>query len=157
MVTSPFQIKSRVEGENTFVEIGGAIDEHAKFIEIKATPKVVVNLSSVSFINSIGTRAWALWLRQFPAPTDVILTGCPVLMVKGFGSVKGFLTDRCQVKSFYVPFYSDKTGERKDILAERGIHFTSNQTTFPEIKDSQGVPMEMDVVPELYFSFLKIK
>jgi len=155
MGLTPFKMKSWMEGATTFVEMGGAIDERAQFGDVKATDKMVVNLEGVNFLNSVGTRSWCLWLQRFRAPAEVTLVRCPVIMVKSFASVKSFLTDRCVVQSFYIPFYSDKTGERKDFLMVRGTHFGTGEIKLPEIRDSAGDVMEMDVIPELYLSFIK--
>ena len=155
MAVTPFIMKTWVEGDVTLVEIGGAIDEKAKFIEVKLNGKMIVNLEAVNFINSVGTRSWCLWLQRFRAPTQITMVRCPVIMVKSFSSVKNFLTDRCTIESFYVPFYSDKIGERQDFLAVRGANFGDGNFTFPELKDSAGELMEMDVIPELYLSFIK--
>jgi hypothetical protein len=150
-----FRIKSKVDGDTTFVDIGGSIDEKAQFGDLKVNSKVTVNLEKVAFINSVGTRAWCLWIQRFRAPIEVTLVRCPAILVKSFNSVKGFLTPQCQVQSFFVPFYSDETGERKDVLLVRGTHFSGPTVQLPEVLDQSGRPMEMDVVPELYFTFLK--
>lgn len=155
MGLTPFKMKSWTEGATTFVEISGAIDERAQFAEVKPGENMTINLEGVDFINSVGTRAWCLWLQRFRAPTTITVVRAPVMMVKSFSSVKGFLTDRCVVQSFYIPFYSEKTGERKDFLMVRGTHFGDGDIKFPELKDSSGVLMEMDVIPELYLGFVK--
>lgn len=156
MGLAPFQFNSRVENQTAILEIGGSIDENAQFGEIRVSEKVVVKLHKVTFLNSVGTRSWCLWLQKFRSPTVVNLEGCPPIMVKSFSVVKNFLTDRCIVHSFYVPFYSEATGEHLDFLAERNVHFDADgRIKIPEIKDSKGQAMEMDVVPESYFAFLK--
>lgn len=154
MGLTPFKMKSWAEGDTTFAEISGAIDERAQFGEVRVVLQLNINLEGVNFINSVGTRSWCLWLQRFRAPVNVTLTRCPVIMVKSFSSVKNFLTDRCTVQSFYIPFYSESTGERKDFLMVRGTHFGVGDIKLPEIKDSQGHVMEMDVIPELYLSFI---
>ena len=79
-----------------------------------------------------------------------------MLMVKNFESIKGFLGKRARVFSFIVPFYSESTGERKNFLATWGVHYDAKgEVRIPEQLDSKGDPMEMDVVPDIYFSFLK--
>jgi hypothetical protein len=155
MGASTFQFKSRVVGDTTYVDLSGPIDEMAVFGDVKLSSKMLVNLDDVNFFNSIGTRAWILWLQRFREPTVIMLVRCPVIMVKSFGTVKGILTDRCVVESFYVPFYSEETGERKDVLAVRGTHFIGTNLSIPPVTDDKGNLLEMDVVPEMYFSFLK--
>lgn len=155
MAITPFKLKSWMDGNTTFVEITGAIDECAQFADVKYNEKMIINLEGVNFLNSVGTRSWCLWLQRFRAPVQISMVRCPVIMVKSFSSVKSFLTDRCTIDSFYVPFYSEKTGERKDFLAVRGSHFGETEIKLPELKDSAGDLMEIDVIPELYLLFIK--
>lgn len=156
MSTEPFKLKSWIDGATTYVDITGAINEYAQFGDVRAADKININLSGVTALNSVGTRAWCLWIQRFRAPTEVDLEGCPAIMVKSFVSVKGFLTDRCVVRSFVIPFFSDVTGESRDFVAIRGSHYDAKgRLNLPELKDSLGNVMEMDVVPEQYLSFLK--
>lgn len=155
MAVTPFKMKTSMDDKTTYVEVGGAIDETAQFTEVQLSEKVVINLEGVNFINSAGTRSWCLWLQRFRGPVQITMVRCPVIMVKSFSSVKSFLTERCTIESFYVPFYSENTGERKDFLAVKGTHFTGRDLNLPEMKDSAGEVMELDVIPEMYLSFIK--
>lgn len=149
-----FRMKSRIDGDTTFVELGGAIDETADFGDIKTNQKLTINLENVTFMNSVGTRSWCLWIQRFREPTEVTLVRCPAIVVKSFSIVRGILTDHCTVQSFYVPYYSQATGERKDFLAIRGTHFLGPQVSIPPVHDSKGAVMELDVA-DSYFAFLK--
>ncbi len=156
MPVEQFKMKSWMDGVTTFVEITGPINEHAQFGEVRLGQKLNINLTGVTTLNSVGTRAWCLWIQRFRAPLEVILEGCPPIVVKSFTSVKGFLPERCVVRTFVIPFYSHETGESRDFLAIRGKHFDAQgRLNLPEIKDSEGHLMEMDVVPENYMAFLK--
>jgi hypothetical protein len=157
MALAPFKMSSRVDRGVTYVALSGSIDERAQFIEFPLNPRVVVDLEGVNFINSVGTRSWCLWLQRLRAPVIVTMVRCPVIMVKSFSSIKSFVTDQCVVESFFIPFYSETTGERKDFLAIRGTHFEDMNVRIPEIRDSNGQVMDMDVIPEIYLSFLRSK
>lgn len=151
-----FRLSSTVDGDTTSILISGPIDESAQFGEVRSEGTVKIDLGGVTRMNSVGTRAWCLWIQRFRPPVVVILSNCPAIMVKSFGSIKGFITDHCRVYSFEVPFYSPKTGERKDFLAIWGQNFTSSANmSIPPFKDSEGNLMEMDVDPRTYFAFLK--
>lgn len=141
--------------DTTLVEMRGKMDEDAVFKEVPAARNVVINLKNVSLLNSAGTLSWCRWIENFSAPTEVQLCEVPVIMVKNFSSVRMILSSRCRVSSFYVPFFSGKTGERTTILFERGVHFTDDgKISLPSVLDRNGQPMELDVVPELYFRFI---
>lgn len=155
-INHKFRLTSFVEGDTTSIAISGAIDETAEFNEVRNDGRIKIDLSGVTRMNSVGTRAWCLWMQRFRAPVEVILVNCPTIMVKNFASIKGFLTNRCRVYSFEVPFYSPETGERRDFVATWGKHFTaSSEVKIPPILDSKGNQMVMDVHPDTYFGFLR--
>lgn len=155
MPENSLKVNTICEGENVIVELVGQIDESASFPELKSEGLIKINLRGISRLNSVGTRAWCLWIQRFRAPAEIVLIECPVIMVKNFTLVKGFLNDRCRIYSFIVPYYSERTGERRDILLTWGKDFDSKGLLrLPEVTDKAGNPMEADVIPESYFAFI---
>ena len=155
MAEKKFRLDSFAEGDTTYIEIAGPLDETSVFGDIRSDGTVKIDLLGVTRINSVGTRNWCLWLQRFRAPTQIVLINCPVVMVRNFSAISGFLTKLCRVSSFSVPFYSDATGERKDFLAEWGKHFgASGDIKLPQFKDSAGNLMDLDV-GDSYFNFLR--
>ena len=154
--SEPFSSEVKQIGATSFVKMAGVIDEHARLPEFTPAPIVVVHLAKVTAINSVGSRAWLGWLQRLRPPIKVQLEECPVVFVKSFNMVRGFLTPTCEVTSFYVPYYSEDTGERKDVLAIKGRHFdVGAQIRIPPPVDSRGAPMELDVVESSYLAFLE--
>ena len=152
----PFSSEVRQIGGTSFVRLAGVIDEHARMPEFTPAPVVVVHLGKVSAINSIGSRAWLGWVQRLRPPTKVQLEECPVVFVKSFNVVQGFLTPNCDVTSFYLPYYSDETGERRDLLAVKGRDFAPGRP--PRLTppaDSRGRTMELDVIEQSYLAFLE--
>lgn len=142
-------------GETSFVRMSGVIDEHARLPEFKPGAIVVVHLAKVSAINSVGSRTWLGWVQRLRPPIKIQLEECPVVFVKSFNMVRGFLSPNSEVTSFYVPYYSETTGERKDVLAVKGRHFAKGrQLKLSPPVDGQGHAMELDVVEPAYLAFL---
>ena len=143
--------------QTTFVKLAGPIDEHAQLPPLPpGLPIVVVHLAGVTSINSIGSRAWLGWVQRLGSTTRLQLEECPVVFVKSFNMVRGFLAENARVGSFFVPYFSDQTGERRDLLAVRGRDFDVGQkVTLTAPRDSAGNAMEMDVVEDAYFAFLR--
>lgn len=74
--------------------------------------------------------------------------------MRNLGLVKGLLNANTKVVSFYIPFYSEKTGERADLLVRDGRDFSAGRKPkFNPPNDRNGEPMEMDVLDD-YFAFL---
>ncbi len=107
-------------------------------------------------LNSLGTRTWVNWAQAIPPSVKVHLYECPMLFVKSFTMVKGFLRDNMQVQSFYVPFYSPETDENINFLAVRGVNFDDTGVHLPKPMDSKGNAMEFDAGKN-YLSFIKTK
>lgn len=135
-------------------EIHGYVDENVKFPPMKFAPTIRISLEKVTGLNSVGTREWCGWISQIGPPTLIRVEFCPLIFVKCFNSVKGALAENMQIMSFYVPFFSEELGERKNVLLVRGVNFHNDaDLKFPEVIDSKGKPMEMDVLSD-YFRFL---
>lgn len=149
-----FEVKVKQELKDTRVEISGALNEHAELPDLRMNLPIHINLKNLTMLNSLGTKTWVTWARRFRPPIAIHLEQCPPVFVKSFSMVKGFLTEVMHVDSFFVPFYSQATGERQDFLVVRGQHFDKGAIKVPELKDSKGNVMEADVSGN-YFSFLK--
>src|SRR6185312_11256922 len=108
-MSSSFQIEVNHMSTYSVVQISGPIDETAVFPELRSEGRINVDLSQVTRINSVGIRSWCLWIQRFRSPADIVLIGCPVFMVTNFTAIKGFLSRRCRVFSFEIPFYSEET------------------------------------------------
>jgi hypothetical protein len=157
MATAFKVIESVVEGVNV-VEISGLINEFAEFPNVKISPIVRVSLKGVTGLNSVGTRNWCNWIGSIQSPSTIVLTDCPVIFVRAFNQVEGALPANASVFSFLVPYISEITDEYKDILFIKGNEFTEEKGVRPpNIDDSKGNRMDMDVVFGSYFEFLKIK
>ncbi len=139
------------------VTVSGVIDEDADFNPhaLVGAPGVSIELESVKSINSCGIREWIKWVGT-AGSVPVEFNHCPKIIVDQINMVQGFLPSSGKVKSFYVPFYNDDSGEEKNILFTHGKEFTDQGLAgAPEVKDSTGNVMEMDVVEAKYFKFLK--
>jgi hypothetical protein len=157
MSQSSLHVQIQKRGDETEVTFSGVLDEFAKLPELENEGgRIRIDLSKVKMMNSEGTRLWCLWVQRFKPPGQVILEGCSFHFVRAFNVMKGFLPATFRVDSFVVPFFSEATGENVELQAVRGKHFDeTGKMHFDEIKDSQGNPMELDVVPSTYFAFLK--
>ena len=156
MAKPAFTYTEKQVGNTLLLQFAGSIDENTKFPPLKSGGRVSLNMRRVTGLNSNGTRSWCVWLAKQKPPLAIMLEEVPVLVVKSFTMVQGFLTPNTDVLSFFVPFYSDETGERNDFLAVKDRHyFPGGRLDLPQIKDSKGNVMELDVIPEHYFGFLK--
>lgn len=153
-----FSIDKKPEGPKTVLELKGSIDEDANFAppDLAGASVVVLDLAGVSAINSVGIREWIKWIKGFPGSLELGLRRCPKIIVDQINMVAGFLPPNAKVESFFVPYYSDASGNEKMVLFESGKEFKEGEVHPPaDVKDDSGEAMEMDVIEAKYFKFLK--
>jgi hypothetical protein len=152
-----FAISKKPDGPALVLEINGNIDEDANFTppDIGSVTTVVLDLDKVTAINSVGIREWIKWVKSFPPSTKLSVRKCPKIIVDQINMVAGFLPQGTTIQSFYVPYYSDTSGNEKMVLFENGKEFKGSELFPPaEVKDEGGEVMEMDVIEAKYFKFL---
>ena len=149
-------IQKGTENGQVCVTMQGNIDEDASFAPATVEGSgVVVDLSGVTAINSVGIREWIKWLGA-AGDAKVQYHECPKIIVDQINMVQGFLPAGGKVTSFFVPFYNEDSGTEKNVLFTYGKEYgDAGLTATPQIKDDAGNEMEMDVVEAKYFKFLK--
>jgi anti-anti-sigma regulatory factor len=153
-----FRGEKMASGGEVKVKLQGHIDEDAQFsnLGLDGAQKVIVDLETVTAINSCGIREWVKWIRTAPSSAQVVYQKCPKVIVDQINMVAGFLPDNGKVESFFVPYYSEDSGNEKMILFSEGKEFKQGEVFPPAaVKDQDGTEMEMDVIEAKYFKFLK--
>lgn len=151
-------VDKQQSGEEVVLSFKGHIDEDAQFsqVDVAGAKVVKIDLDSVEAINSCGIREWIKWIRTVPESSQIVYKKCPKIIVDQINMVDGFLPQNGKVESFYVPYYSDDSGNEKMVLFTEGKEFSGNEVNAPEaIKDEDGSEMEMDVIEAKYFKFLR--
>jgi len=152
-----FKGEKQQASDGLVVKLSGHIDEDATFngLELAGANSVTLELEGVTAINSCGIREWIKWIRTAPTGARIVYRKCPKVIVDQINMVAGFLPDNGKVESFFVPYYSDESGNEKMVLFQEGKEFKGNEIFPPQaIKDDSGSEMEMDVIESKYFKFL---
>lgn len=154
-MSDEFKVQIKKNKDMCMVCLEGRLSTSFQFPEVNHTKNIIIDCSALSSINSSGVKAWVHWtstLRRF----NIFLENCPSFMVIQFGQVGGFLTDNMTIGSFSVPYFSEATTETKNILFRKGAEYMDDGTiNWPEVKDSNGNPMEVDAIEQQYFAFLR--
>jgi hypothetical protein len=148
--------KSQQANEVIFT-IAGQIDEDSTFsgAELSGISSVAFELEGILAINSCGIREWIKWMRTLPNSASVKYRKCPKVIIDQINMVSGFLPEHAKVESFFVPYYSEASGNEKMILFKDGVEFKGNEIFAPkDVKDNDGEIMELDVIEAKYFKFL---
>lgn len=153
-----FKVTKGSSGDALVLSFEGSVDEDAVFSSIQAdgADKLVMDLEKITSINSCGIREWIKWIKTLPPTSKITYKKCPKVIVDQINMVAGFLPENAQVESFYVPYFSEDSGNEKMVLFTRGKEFSDSGLNAPEeIKDEEsGDVMEMDVIEAKYFKFL---
>ena len=109
-------------GTDLSLAFTGTIDEDVVFPAVDANKykKITLDLQNVKSINSVGIREWLNWIAPLAQSTDFVLENAPKAVVFQFNMVEGFLPARAQVRSFYVPFYSESKDQEENVLFSVG-------------------------------------
>jgi len=156
---SKFQSNLNRQGAKVIVQLGGIIDEDADFttLSIQDAQEVHVDMDEIKSINSCGIREWIKWIGA-SGKSKIVYSKCPKVIVDQMNMVDGFLPQSATVESFYVPYYNEDSGSEKNVLFRYGVEYKDGQVQFPTaVKDESGQPMEMDVIENKYFKFIKSK
>ena len=118
---------------------------------------VKIFFQNVKYINSLGVREWVKWINT-NQNSKIRLYECPRSIIDQVNMFSGFFPSNALVLSFYVPYHSEQTDETKNILFRYGKEFyDGGKLELPQVLDSKGLAMNLDIFPEKYFNFLKSK
>ena len=154
-------MKVQITGhEKLVIRMAGKMNEAAdlEMIMVPQAPSVEIDLIDLTLINSIGIRIFRDFARSIRTP-ELLFSYCPRIFIDQVNMVLDFIPRHSRIMSFYVPYCNEVSGEEKAVLFNRGEHFHVREGEPvlhpPLVLDSSGSEMEMDIISDRYFSFLK--
>lgn len=154
-------LKIQVTGkDHMVVRLIGPISETSDLSTVRLPPHMPVelDLAGVTSINSVGIRIFRDWATKVSNATFHI-SYAPKVIIDQLNMITGMLPKQARVISFYVPYFSEESGEERNVLYLTGEHYrlVNGDVSVDDlvVKDSKGGLMEMDAMPERYFRFLK--
>lgn len=150
------QVEVIQKPEETVLMIGTLLNEDTVLPGLIQHPRLIVDFQNLKHVNSFGIKKWCQWMKQHNTVRTIILDHCPYIFSRSFPIVVGMVGGNTRVRSLYVPYFSEKTNERKDILYKHGEHFDDKgpKSVTPPV-DRDGKPMVLDVEEDQYFRFVK--
>ena len=154
---SKLQFTTAQENGKTVLTLAGQIDEsfpqdlHA----LKPAGDMVINLDQVKMINSLGIREWIKFMTAISA-AKIDFINCPKIFIDQVNMVQGFITPNCKITSFYVPYFNEDSNAEKNVLYSQGKEFGEGFLNVAgSVKGEDGSDLDLDVVEQKYFKFLK--
>lgn len=142
------------DGERTRVVLRGDFTEATRFDELlpAMVGRVVFDTAQVTYMNSLGVRAWCEFLRQARIQ-GYEFHACSVPFILQASMVRDVI-GRGTVTSFFAPFHCIGCDHEEERLLQSAAILASNCEP-PVFKcPSCGGALEFDDLPERYFAFL---
>jgi DNA-binding response OmpR family regulator/anti-anti-sigma regulatory factor len=143
------------DGERTRVVLRGDFTEATRFDELlpAMVGRVVFDMAQVTYMNSLGVRAWCEFLRQARIQ-GYEFHACSVPFVLQASMVRDVI-GRGTVTSFFAPFHCISCDHQEERLLQSAAILASNFEP-PTFKcPNCGGELEFDDLPERYFAFLQ--
>ncbi len=142
------------DGERIRVVLRGDFTEATRFDELlpAMVGRVVFDTARVTYMNSLGVRAWCEFLRQARIQ-GYEFHACSVPFVLQAAMVRDVI-GRGTVTSFFAPFHCVGCDHQEERLIQTAAILAANLEP-PTFKcPSCGGALEFDDIPERYFAFL---
>ena len=143
------------DGERTRVVLRGDFTEATRFDELlpAMVGRVVFDMAQVTYMNSLGVRAWCEFLRQARIQ-GYEFHACSVPFILQASMVRDVI-GRGTVTSFFAPFHCIGCDHQEERLLQSAAILASSLEP-PVFKcPSCGGALEFDDLPERYFAFLE--
>lgn len=145
-------IRGRAPGR-AWIALHGEIDEHADFSPILAMSEksMVLDLSDVKRINSIGVRQWMEFVNKLADNgVDVVFERCSVPIVQQLNMIASF-RGRGVVVSVFAPYFCQK-------CEHDHRHLIELNGSVPDLEAKMmcpncGAMLEFDDIAETYLGF----
>ncbi len=143
------------DGERTRVVLRGDFTEATRFDELlpAMVGRVVFDMAQVTYMNSLGVRAWCEFLRQARIQ-GYEFHACSVPFILQASMVKDVI-GRGTVTSFFAPFHCIGCDHQEERLLQTAAILAAGLEP-PTFKcPNCGGALEFDDLPERYFAFLQ--
>jgi hypothetical protein len=143
------------DGERTRVVLRGDFTEATRFDELvpAMVGRVVFDTAQVTYMNSLGVRAWCEFLRKARIQ-GYEFHACSVPFILQASMVRDVI-GRGTVTSFFAPFHCIGCDHQEERLLQSAA-ILANDLEPPVFKcPSCGGALEFDDLPERYFAFLR--
>lgn len=158
-------IKETRQDDVVTVELNGYIGENSPLFEVSLhrVEKLVIDMSRVNYINSVGIKNWILWSRNIPEDCKMELYQVPPSVVTQINQVAGFLPKQAMMMSIQVPYYCDTCSKEDTRVYTLGKEYHLGQgeedgsVTHPkDVKcGKEECTYTTDVLESKFFKFLK--
>jgi len=147
--------EATIDGTTATLKVSGPIDKTCEFPTTVKCEKLIIDFEKLTVFNSYGIRLWIIWSKALTVKT-VELVNCRPTFIKQTQHIPDLIPPSAHVKSFYVPYFDVDADKGVEVKLEAGKDFTeAGLTLSAPPTNAAGKPLELDVVADKYFAFLK--
>lgn len=146
-------IKITFNQSNTYF-FEGRIDESFPLeLAVKMNqPLLHLSLEKISYINSSGVLQLIKFLQSLEKSQHVYFEDVSAIVVSQMSLVRGILSPRFQLKSFFVPYLDKETDEQ--VTLKLTIEDVAGKRLPLKRHPERGTMLEPDVNPERFLNFM---
>lgn len=154
-----FHISKEKRGDIDVLRFSGTFDEEAgvQLIQLydNVGKKCVFNFAGVTGINSKGTRAWMMFLRDFINGHEVEMEECSPVTVEQANMLPSFF-GKARVRSVFVPFVCEGCQNVENFLIKEPEFLRGKETGLKPVR-CRSCSGEMKQEQTGYFDFFKTR
>ena len=161
-----FSYQASKQNDDLVFTLGEVIDESfdIPLNELASTSSLHVEMGRVSSLNSEGTRRLTKWLwdgHNLYPKLAISLSKVPPVVAKQLMAVRSFVPEKVTISSLLVPFYCEACDleDRTTLVNADDVDDNVDLKKYspePPICKLCNKPMELDVIPEMYFALFRV-
>jgi len=155
-------------GAQINVALTGTIGETTPLYlhRLDGVTQLTIDMSKVTYINSIGVKAWIVWTLRIPPKCQVKIVSAPYVIVSQASQTLGFVNDKIKIESMQAPFLCAGCGAEETRVLKQGIDYDypkdgkPSWTRIPEkspCSKCRATELEPDFILDKTFKFLEMK
>lgn len=132
-------------------------------VNFEGVKRVVLDLSRSDYMNSIGIKAWMIWVAGFRTHTAHVtfeLVNVRPFFVRTQSSIRDFLPVGSKMTSVFVPYYCDSCSQNHDLLYKKSdfptvptVELVRKQIEFADCPGCKK-KMEIDDLVDFFAQFI---
>lgn len=146
------------DAQSCSVKLSGLINEDAELTlqaiasEINPFKKVLFNFSGVKTINSLGVRAWVMFVRLIEERREIWFDECTPDVIMQINMIPSF-QGKAKVRSFFTNYVCTKCNANHTFLIDASKLAPKALPTAPACPNCKS-EMETEELEDEYFAFL---
>lgn len=148
------------------VKFSGQFNEQSNFPKFDGQPvsKLILNMNDLLKTNSMGILYWIRWWKELQKRNPQIQFQVEYMrmhLLSCASVVSGFLPEKTEILSFYLPYHNEDEGVDIQELCRKGVDYDDQvfklHETITKSHEGKNLEFEIDFVPARDLRILGLK